>query len=207
MITRDADYYHELQTQTGWGRTLFGFAKWCAPQTGWVTLDVGCGPGLLPRIFAQMGCRAMGVDLDEAMFKPGPLHPDSVVGDIYQLPFKSQAFDLVTASNLVFLLAEPEMALMKMKTLLAPGGRVAMLNPSEELNEPAAIRFAEENGLIEIARQTLVNWARRAEANHHWTENETCEIYRHAGMRCVECVLKVGPGFGRFSRGIIEIAG
>ena len=26
MLGKDADYFQELQTQTGWGRTLYGFA-------------------------------------------------------------------------------------------------------------------------------------------------------------------------------------
>ncbi len=206
MLARDADYYHELQTQTGWGRTLFGFAKWCAPQTGWRTLDVGCGPGLLPQIFAQLGCRAIGVDVDEAMFKPAGLHKELAVGNIYHLPFKAHTFDLVTASNLVFMLGEPVEALKRMKTHLAPGGRIAMLNPSEELNEPAAVSFADKNSMNGVARLTLVNWARRAEANQRWTEIETHELYHEAGMQCVACELKVGPGFGRFSWGIAEIA-
>ena len=79
-----------------------------------------------------------------------------------------------------------------------------MLNPSEGLNEQAVTRFADENGLKGIARQTLLNWARRAAVNYHWTEAETYALYRAAGMNCLESQLKVGPGFGRFSIGRLE---
>ena len=204
MLAKEADYFLELQTQTGWGRTLFGFATWCEPQPGWRTLDVGCGPGLLPRIFTQLGCWAVGVDLDMDMFRPSPLHPVVVVADVYRLPFPHHNFDLITASNLLFLLPDPVRALRSMKQVISPDGRVAMLNPSEALNEEAATRFADEKGLQGVARKTLINWARRAVANHHWTESETHALYREAGMNCIGCELKIGPGFGLFSWGIAE---
>jgi ubiquinone/menaquinone biosynthesis C-methylase UbiE len=204
MLTRDADYFLELQTQTGWGRTLYGFAIWCAPQPGWRTLDVGCGPGLLAAIFGKLGCQAVGIDIDMDMFRPSPLHPAVGIADVQVLPFAWHSFDLVTASNLLFLLPDPVWALQSMKYMLSTNGRVAMLNPSEELNERAATIFADEKGLQGMARDTLINWARRAETNHHWTQEETYTLYRAAGMKCMDSVLKVGPGFGRYSWGIIE---
>lgn len=202
MHNRDSDYFQELQTQTGWGRTLYGFATWCSPIPGWLTLDVGCGPGLLPTIFSKLGCRAVGVDLDLEMFHPSPLHSIVAVANVCDLPFKPHTFDLITASNLLFLLSEPVNVLGEIKQLLCPGGRVAMLNPSERLNEQAALIFADENGLEGMARETILNWARRATGNHHWTDDETCALYSNAGMKCMGSILKVGPGFGRFSWGI-----
>jgi SAM-dependent methyltransferase len=202
MVARDSDYFQELQTHTGWGRTLYGFAVWCAPQPGYLTLDIGCGPGLLPSIFSQMGCRSLGIDLDLEMFKPSPLHTMVAVADVDALPFKRDAFDLITASNLVFLLAEPINALVKVKQLLRSGGRLAMLNLSENLHRQSASDFADERGLEGIARHTLLNWAARAEQHHRWTDDETSALYTEAGMNYQESVLKIGPGFGRFSSGI-----
>lgn len=201
VLNRDADYFLELQSRTGWGRTLFGFAKWCKPERGWWVLDVGCGPGLLPAIFASLGCISLGADLDAEMFKPAPLHPAVVVADGGRLPFKPHSFDLITATNLLFLLPQPVVVLVGMRQLLKPGGRLALLNPSELLNAGAAMTFASEEGLDGIARTTLFNWARRAEENRRWTEEETRELFTAAGMRCEVCALKVGPGFGRFSMG------
>ena len=125
MQGRDADYYHELQTQTGWGRTLYGFAVWCAPQAGWLTLDVGCGPGLLPAILAKFGCTAVGVDLDPDMFHPSPLHSMVAVASVFDLPFQAHTFDLITASNLLFLLSDPAQVLAKMKYCTPPGRKVS----------------------------------------------------------------------------------
>lgn len=201
MLGKDSGYFQELQTQTGWGRTLYGFAKWCSPQPGWHTLDVGCGPGLLPAIFSQFGCNAIGVDLDLEMFQPAPLHSIVAVADVYDLPFQAQSFDLITAANLLFLLSEPVLALSKIKRLLRAGGKVAMLNPSERLSEQAAVTFANENSLEGVARDTLINWARRAAKYHQWAEEDTIGVYNQAEMKYGGSVLKVGPGFGRFSWG------
>ena len=202
MLPKDADYFLELQTQTGWGKTLYDFAGWCDPQPGWLTLDVGCGPGFLPAIFSRLGCRAVGVDIDPEMFRPSPLHPAIAVADGAWLPFNFHTFDLITATNLLFLVPQPSLVLIEMKRLLRPGGKLAMLNPSQNLNEQAAIAFAQERGLEGMARDTLINWARRAETNHRWTEAETQELYAHAEMRYTAGVLKIGPGFGLFSSGI-----
>ena len=202
MQARDADYYHELQTQTGWGRTLYGFAVWCAPQAGWLTLDVGCGPGLLPAILAKFGCTAVGVDLDPDMFHPSPLHSVVAVASVFNLPFQARTFDLISASNLLFLLSDPIQVLSKMKYCLRPGGKLALLNPSEYLNEQAAQAFIDEKGLVGVAGDTLLNWARRAVKNQHWTDDETCALFENAGLKYMGSVLKIGPGFGRFSWGL-----
>jgi SAM-dependent methyltransferase len=204
MLGKDADYFPELQTQTGWGRTLHSFATWCAPKPGWHTLDVGCGPGLLPAILTQLGCRAAGMDLDPDMYRPPKLHPHLAVADVYAPCFPLQAFDLITGSNLFFLLPDPVQALRLLRVHLVAGGHLAMLNPSEALTEAAASSFAREKGLHGIARDTLVNWARRAEQNHRWNEDETRDLYRQAGLECMACALRVGPGFARFSWGRVE---
>jgi SAM-dependent methyltransferase len=202
LPTRDADYFQELQTQTGWGRTLYGFAQWCAPKPGWLVLDVGCGPGLLPQIFSKLGCSAFGIDLDPQMFRPFPLHPRVAIADLYNLSFKDHSFDLITCSNALFLLSDPDRALYEMRQKLVTGGKLALLNPSELLNHQAALDFASEKQLDSLARATLLNWAKRAEHNRHWTEDETHQLYHRAGMTYGGSVLKVGPGFARFSWGL-----
>lgn len=201
MISKDADYFLDVQTQTGWGRTLYGFAKWCDPKPGTKVLDVGCGPGLLPAIFSRFGCQAVGVDIDVEMFKPAPLHPTMVIADAMRLPFTPQSFDLISATNLLFLIPQPVTVLIEMKRLLCARGKLALLNPSEHLNTQSAIAFAREEGLVGLAKKTLFNWARRAEENHRWTEGETRELFAEAGLTCMECVVKVGPGFGRYAWG------
>lgn len=205
-LERDADYFYKLQTQTGWGRTLARFAEWCAPEAGWRTLDVGCGPGLLPGLFARMGCRATGCDLDPAMFAPRetaflPLHPQIAAADALALPFPGGCFDLVTASNLLFLLPDPAAALSEIVRVTRPGGQVAVLNPSERMNVAAAAALAEERGLDGLGRETLINYAARAERHHRWGPEQLDTLFRAAGLQLVEGALRMGPGLVRFGKG------
>jgi ubiquinone/menaquinone biosynthesis C-methylase UbiE len=146
-----------------------------------------------------MGCRVAGVDIDPEMFRPSHLHEEVIVADVYHLPFIAHSFDLITATNLLFLIPFPAQVLYELKRFLHPSGKIAMLNPSENLTEQGAMAFAEKRGLEALARDTLVNWARRAEANYRWTEDETRELYASAGMKYMASEIKIGPGFGRFS--------
>jgi ubiquinone/menaquinone biosynthesis C-methylase UbiE len=149
----DASYFLELQTQTGWGRTLAALAEWsaaqlgCDTQPGWRSLDVGCGPGLLPALFARQGGQAVGVDLEWGMLRSGRLHPGMAQADVFHLPFLDNTFDLVTASNLLFLLPDPLGGLRQMARVTRPGGQVVTLNPSEHLSLAAAEQLANERDL------------------------------------------------------------
>lgn len=198
----DSDYFLELQTQTGWGRVLTRLRDWIEPQAGWLTLDVGSGPGLMPALLAQAGCRSLGVDQDPEMFRPAPLHPWVSLADALQLPFPDGQFDLVTASNLLFLLPYPRKALREMVRLLRPGGQVVTLNPTEELSIAAAQALAAKRGLTGFARESLLNWAGLAEANSRWTETETAALFASVGLKLVETRVTMRPGFARFARGV-----
>lgn len=193
----------ELQTATGWGRTLGQFAAWCSPQPGWLALDVGCGPGLLPALFEQAGCRALGLDLDPAMLRQGRLHPRLVCASVMRLPFGPAEFDLVTASNLLFLLDDPAAALAGMARLLASRGQVCLLNPSEHMGREAAAHLADEHRLDGLPRASLLDWAARAEAHARWSEADLGRLLASAGLRLVETATRVGPGLARLARAVV----
>ncbi len=188
-----------IQTRTGWGRALEAFAGWCAPRPGELALDAGCGPGLLPALLQARGAIAFGLDLDPQALA-SPLHPGLVLGDALRLPFPGGLFHLLAASNLLFLLPDPQPALQELRRVLRPGGRLCLLNPSERLSQEAAETLARERGLQGAARQSLLGWARRAEANRRWSEAETAALLASAGLRLAESALRVGPGLARFSR-------
>lgn len=190
----------EIQTRTAWGRALQGFADWCQPQPGWLTLDVGSGPGLLPALFAGRGCQAYGVDLDAASLAQR-LHPALARAQAERLPFPDGSFHLVTASNLLFLLPDPALALGEMARLVREDGWVALLNPSERMGVAVATALADQRGLTGLDRQSLLGWAARAEAHHRWDVADLAELFAAAGLRLQESMLKLGPGLARFARG------
>lgn len=191
-----------IQTETGWSKALAQFANWCSPRPGWRILDVGCGPGLLPAIFQQLDCQAFGVDLDLKLLSDGRLHTGLACADASRLPFSEGCFQLVTASNLLFLLADPLPVLKEMARLTFPDGRICVLNPSEHLSVASATEIANQRRLEGLARASLINWASQAESKTSWTANQTEKWFAAAGLRLNTTILKIGPGFARYACGI-----
>jgi SAM-dependent methyltransferase len=193
-----------IQTETGWGRVLADFAAWIAPEPGWATLDVGCGPGLLPALLEARGCLSFGVDLDVQMFQPLPLHNRVALANAGALPFPDGAFELVTASNLLFLVPGPGNVLLEMARVLRTGGSLALLNPSEKLSLDLAMAYAEQRGLNGLARDSLLKWAERAEVGHRWWESGLRDLFEQSGLQLTEHVLRMGPGLARYTRGELK---
>jgi ubiquinone/menaquinone biosynthesis C-methylase UbiE len=185
--------FAHIQLHTGWGRTLEQFSAWCQPQAGLTTLDVGCGPALLPRLLAQQGCAAVGVDVEYAALDSG-LHDRLALAAAERLPFPTATFDLATAVNVLFLLPHPPAALAEMRRVVKPGGRVCLLNPSEKMTVSAATRLADAHSLQGLDRQSLLDWAERAEAHWRWSEADLAELLTAAGFRTTAIHARIGPG-------------
>jgi ubiquinone/menaquinone biosynthesis C-methylase UbiE len=197
---RDISSFYKIQTRTGWSRTLEAFAEWCHPSPGWLTLDVGSGAGYLPALFAGRGCRALGIDIDEAAFSMGKLHSELAVADVFHLPFPKASFDFITASNILFLLTEVESALQEFARILKRDGRMGLLNPSEHLTVQAAEDLAQRHNLRGLDRASLINWATLAEARKRWSESDLVSLLAPSGFVLSETTVKVGPGLARFAR-------
>lgn len=195
----DFSNFLDVQTKTAWGRTLVEFASFCKPKPASLILDIGCGPGLLPLIFTRTGHTAFGVDNNFSLLAPS-LSPRLTQADALQLPFKPATFDLITATNVLFLLPEPLLALQGWIRLLAPDGVLCLLNPSERLSISAATQLADVHRLEGPARESLLFWANNAETYMHWSEAEMAELLSKAGVKMIGSTLRVGPGFAHFAR-------
>ncbi len=199
-LNDDSSYFLELQTNTGWGHVLRRFTEWIDPKSGWRTLDVGCGPGLLPLLLSQIGCHAAGIDLDPEMFKPAPVYHQVVIADGENPPFHPGQFDLVTLSNVLFLHDHPEHLLESIRNILTPNGQIALINPSEMLSVASATEFIETRNLEGLPRDSLLNFAQRAERHERWTFTGTRSILESNGYTIMDSRLSMGPGFVRFTR-------
>lgn len=201
--SRNAQFL-EIQTATAWGRVLADFSAWISPTPGVRALDIGSGPGLLPSLLTQKGCRALGLDLDINGLAHQRLHQDMIAADAGNLPFSARSFDLVTATNLLFLLPEPLLALREMVRLLGPNGKIALINPSERMSLQSALSLAEERSLQGLARQSLLNWASTAERHNRWSEAQLKQLFSSASIRLIKTDLRVGPGLARFACGVLS---
>lgn len=198
-INTEFSDFLEIQTRTAWGRALADFADWCSPAAGTLLLDLGCGPGLLPALFTRrFGCRALGLDYDLALLSSA--ENPVVCADASLLPFAPASFDVVTATNVIFLLRDPLSALRECRRILKSDGTLALLNPSEHLNQAAAAALADARNLDGKNRASLLGWAKRAEKHGGWSEAHTRNLLRRAGFSLCETRLMLGPGFARLAR-------
>ena len=96
--------------------------------------DIGCGTGSLTALLAQAGHRVHGVDFSWAMlelacaktvnFDP---EPEFTLGDASNPPLPAGAFDAVLSRHVLWTLPDPSAALAAWIRLLAPGGRLVLI--------------------------------------------------------------------------------
>ena len=195
----DFSNFFDVQTKTAWGGVLVEFASFCHPSPASVILDIGCGPGLLPAIFARAGHTTYGIDIDFNLLSSS-LAPNLFQADASKPPFASSQFNLITATNILFLLDDPLAALRAWSRLITLDGELCLINPSEHLSISAATKLADSRGLDGTARESLLIWARNAESHFRWAGAATRELLAQAGYQLEESALRVGPGFARFTR-------
>ncbi len=119
--------------QVLYGRTL---QRYVYPGVRW--LDVGCGYQVLPfwalseeaqrELVSSVGLLA-GVDVDKRI-KDHPLLTYRIAGLGGALPFREQAFDLVTANMVIEHIEEPQKFLADVGRVLRPGGRFLLHTPN-----------------------------------------------------------------------------
>ena len=199
---------NQVQGSGGWAKILEAFAAFADPQPGQRVLDVGCGPGALVRHFARHGCQVVGVDADPGMvaraeeLAAGLPGAEFRQGSVLALPFEAGEFDLVTATNVIFLLPEPVAGLREMARVCRPGGHVAMLNPAARLSEASARAYAAKAGLNEFDTFSLTNWGRIAETHPRFTRADLKAMLPAAGLKLERVEAQVGQGLALFARGL-----
>jgi len=104
-------------------------------ETRW--LDLGCGHNVLPpwradeeKRLAAMPERIVGLDYDMPSLRTHQAIEALVRGDVSTLPFRGDAFTLVTANMVFEHLREPETQLEEIKRVMEPGGELVFLTPN-----------------------------------------------------------------------------
>jgi len=109
--------------------------KYVAADRVW--LDVGCGHRLLSpwreseETALVSECRAViGIDRHVRSLGTHRSISKRVAGDVSQLPFKAQTFELVTANMVVEHLSEPVVQFSEIRRVLKPGGQFVFHTPN-----------------------------------------------------------------------------
>jgi len=98
-------------------------------ERGRRVLDIGCGAGAFLRLVAGRGAQPHGIDASEALIAfvrerlPGA---DLRVGEMEDLPWEDDAFDLVTGFNSFFFANDMVAALREARRVAKPGAQVVI---------------------------------------------------------------------------------
>jgi SAM-dependent methyltransferase len=127
---RARDWADVLEGWNGWGIPLYRHVLERVPVgSGTNLLDVGCGAGRFCRIAADRGAQVAGIDA------AGPLveiaqeripDGDFRVGEMEDLPWADDTFDVVTGFNSFFIAADIVNALREARRVARPAAHVVM---------------------------------------------------------------------------------
>jgi ubiquinone/menaquinone biosynthesis C-methylase UbiE/DNA-binding transcriptional ArsR family regulator len=99
-------------------------------------VDLGTGTGRMLALLAPQAARAVGLDASHAMLSVARANLEAKglnrvelrQGDIYAPPFERNSFDLVVVHQVLHYLDDPGRALREASRLLAPGGRMLVVD-------------------------------------------------------------------------------
>jgi DNA gyrase subunit B len=117
-----------------------------------IALDVCCGSGVVGASFKHKVKKIYGLDLTPEMVALSKTRLDEVVqGNVYQIPFPDNYFDLVCTREVLHLLPRPELPVSEIFRVLKPGGEfiVGQILPFSEVDGPWMYRiFKKKQPLI-----------------------------------------------------------
>jgi ubiquinone/menaquinone biosynthesis C-methylase UbiE len=93
--------------------------------------DLACGTGSLSLLLAERGYEVTGVDLAPAMLERASTKLGDrarfLLGDVTAPPLRDGGFDVVLARHILFALDDPAAAIARWTRLLAPAGRLLLV--------------------------------------------------------------------------------
>ena len=158
-------------------------------------LDVGCGTGIFARTVAKhthQPARVTGLDLNESMLAVARSIDPQIewrVGDMTNLPFSDDAFEVVASQFVLMFIPDRATALKEMWRVLTPGGRlvVAVWTASDVYSDFAEI--AKNHGAEVLTESLTVPFSMGDKRELH-------SLYDQEGIADIS-IQTIG-GYGRF---------
>jgi ArsR family transcriptional regulator len=131
-------------------------------------LDLGTGTGRILQLFEGLYQRGVGVDASRDMLAVARANLDRAGitkasirhGDIFNLPLERDEFDVVTIHQVLHFLEEPEAAVVEAARMLAPGGRLAIIDLAPHGLEH--LRDDHAHIRLGFSHQILADWLEKA---------------------------------------------
>ena len=118
--------------RAAWRRLLVGVL----PTTPARVADLGCGTGTLTLLMAELGHEVDGLDFAPAMVERARAKLSGVAGvrvtqgDAFEPALAPSSYDVVLSRHVLWAMPDPATALGRWLDLLAPGGRVVLIEGS-----------------------------------------------------------------------------
>jgi ubiquinone/menaquinone biosynthesis C-methylase UbiE/DNA-binding transcriptional ArsR family regulator len=127
-------------------------------------LDLGTGTGRMLQLLAPHATRAVGLDASHAMLsvaranleKAGLTRVELRQGDVYAPPFARGSFDLVVLHQVLHYLDDPARAVREAARLLAPGGRLLIVDFAPHALE--FLRSAQAHRRLGFSTEQIAAW-------------------------------------------------
>ncbi|MGU3536940.1 ArsR/SmtB family transcription factor [Methylobacterium sp. A54F] len=127
-------------------------------------IDLGTGTGRMLGLLAPLAGRATGLDSNHAMLsvaranleRRGLARVDLRQGDIHAPPFASRSFDLVVVHQVLHYLDDPARALREAGRLVAPGGRLLVVDFAP--HDLEFLREAQAHRRLGFADEQVAGW-------------------------------------------------
>ncbi len=127
-------------------------------------VDLGTGTGRMLQLLAPRAARAVGLDASHAMLsvaranleKAGLTRIELRQGDIYAPPFPRNAFDLIVIHQVLHYLDDPMRAIREAARLVAPGGRILVVDFAPHRLE--FLREAQAHRRLGFAADQVAGW-------------------------------------------------
>jgi ubiquinone/menaquinone biosynthesis C-methylase UbiE len=132
-------------------------------------LDLGTGTGRMLQLLAPRAARAVGLDASHAMLsvaranleKAGLTRVELRQGDVYAPPFARGSFDLVVLHQVLHYLDDPARAVREAARLLAPGGRLLIVDFAPHALE--FLRAAQAHRRLGFSTDQIAGWLAEAD--------------------------------------------
>lgn len=126
--------------------------------------DLGTGTGRMLQLLAPKAIRAVGLDASHAMLsvaranleRAGLRNVELRQGDIYAPPFPRDTFDLIVIHQVLHYLDDPARAIREAGRLVAPGGRILVVDFAPHRLE--FLRERQAHRRLGFAREQVAGW-------------------------------------------------
>jgi len=160
-------------------------------KPGMRVLDVGCGTGAITAGIAEMvgtTGHVMGIDSSNHLILKGREdhaginNLELIEGDFFKYQ-PTQQFDLVVSARVLQWLNNPEEALLKLKTLIKPGGQISILDYNHTALE---WQPAPPDSMVKFYKAFL-DWRANAGMDNEIAEHLSAH-FNHLGFHNIVCV-------------------